>query len=41
MAAPARTRIEDSCILNDWELEDPMKMDIKEWDAMFNAWFEL
>lgn len=35
MAAPARTRMEDSCILNDWEVEDPGNMGLEEWDARF------
>lgn len=41
MAAPARTRMGDSCILIGWELEDPEKVDIKEWDASFVVWFDL
>lgn len=41
MAAPARTRMEDSCILNGWELEYLKKMDMKEWDASVVVWFDL
>lgn len=41
MAAPARTRMEDSCILIGWELEGPKKVDIEEWNARFVVWFDL
>lgn len=41
MAAPARTRMEDSCILNDWESEDSENMDMKEQDVRLFVWFDL